>query len=52
MKVFATPLIGALLLCPTAFAASNTELLVQGIITPSACAPVVSGGGNVDFGKV
>ncbi|RFD27929.1 hypothetical protein CER19_16770 [Pseudomonas sp. GL93] len=34
------------------FAASSQDLTVKGIITPSACAPVVSGGGNVDFGKV
>ena len=33
-------------------AASSLDLTVKGIITPSACAPVVSGGGNVDFGKV
>jgi len=52
MKVFAPSLLGALLLCPAAFAASHTELLVQGAITPSACAPVISGAGTVDFGKV
>ncbi|AUZ44936.1 DUF1120 domain-containing protein [Pseudomonas orientalis] len=52
MKVFAPSLLSALLLCPAAFAASNTELLVRGSITPAACAPVVSGGGVVDFGKV
>ena len=34
------------------FAASSLDLTVKGIITPSACAPEVSGGGNVDFGKV
>lgn len=52
MNVFASGLIGALLLSPTAFAASNTDLLVRGSITPSACSPVISGGGTVDFGKV
>lgn len=52
MKVLTFSLTGVLLLCPPAFANSNTELLVQGVITPSACAPVVSGGGIVDFGKV
>lgn len=35
-----------------ALAASSQDLTVKGIITPSACDPVVSGGGNVDFGKV
>ncbi len=33
-------------------AASSQDLSVKGTITPSACAPVVSGGGTVDFGKV
>ena len=35
-----------------AWAASSQDLTVKGVITPSACAPVVSGGGTVDFGKV
>ncbi|AZE82419.1 hypothetical protein C4J98_0990 [Pseudomonas orientalis] len=52
MKVFALSLISTLLLCPPAFAASNTDLLVKGSITPSACEPVISGGGVIDFGKV
>ena len=34
------------------WAASSQDLTVKGVITPSACAPVVSGGGTVDFGKV
>ncbi|MBA1428403.1 DUF1120 domain-containing protein [Pseudomonas orientalis] len=32
-------------------AASSHDLTVKGIITPSACAPMVSGG-TIDFGKV
>lgn len=35
-----------------AMAASNTDLTVKGSITPSACAPLISGGGMVDFGKL
>ncbi|CRM42742.1 hypothetical protein [Pseudomonas sp. 31 R 17] len=33
-------------------AGSSQDLTVKGIITPSACAPMVSGDGTVDFGKV
>ncbi len=35
-----------------AMAASNTDLTVKGSITPSACAPLISGGGMIDFGKL
>ncbi|AZE93161.1 hypothetical protein C4J96_1027 [Pseudomonas orientalis] len=52
MKVFAPSLISVLLLCPSAFAASDTDLTVKGSITPSACEPVISGGGVIDLGKV
>ncbi|QUW65993.1 DUF1120 domain-containing protein [Pseudomonas synxantha] len=41
-----------LTISPLTLAASSLDLTVKGIITPSACAPEVSGGGNVDFGKV
>ncbi|MFL1504653.1 DUF1120 domain-containing protein [Pseudomonas sp. S191] len=34
------------------FAASSIDLTVQGLITPSACAPSLSSGGIVDHGKV
>ncbi|NVZ83794.1 DUF1120 domain-containing protein [Pseudomonas yamanorum] len=44
--------LATLLLAPTALAISKTELTVQGIITPSACDPVVSSGGVVDYGKM
>lgn len=45
-----TPLLIAC--APLAFAASNAELSVSGLITPSACTPSLSGGGIVDHGKV
>ncbi|CAM3260105.1 Protein of unknown function [Pseudomonas gessardii] len=35
-----------------ALAASSTDLTVRGHITPNACAPVMSGGGTIDFGKL
>lgn len=35
-----------------AHAASSTDLTVRGLITPSACAPALSGGGVIDFGKL
>ncbi|MGX5796834.1 DUF1120 domain-containing protein [Pseudomonas sp. E2-15] len=34
------------------FAASSIDLTVQGLITPSACAPNLSSGGIIDHGKV
>lgn len=37
---------------PAAFAASSTDLSVTGVITPSACAPVLSDGGIIDHGKL
>jgi len=35
-----------------AFAASNVDLTVKGLITPNACTPTVSAGGMVDHGKM
>lgn len=37
---------------PQAFAASTTELAVQGLITPSACTLLLSNGGVIDHGKI
>ncbi|WP_392891122.1 DUF1120 domain-containing protein [Pseudomonas migulae] len=47
-------LVGAILLATSAsvFAASSTELTVTGFITPSACDPALSNGGNVHYGKI
>jgi len=36
----------------SAFAASSTDLSVVGTIMPSACAPSLSNGGVVDYGKI
>lgn len=54
MKDSLTALAGALLIahCATALAASSVDLSVTGIITPSACTPSLSNGGQVDFGKI
>ena len=35
-----------------AYAASSVDLTVRGLITPSACEPALSGGGNVEIGKI
>lgn len=49
----AIPLTALLLAAsPLTLAASTTDLAVKGTITPSACAPLISGGGVVDFGKM
>ncbi|MCU1782572.1 DUF1120 domain-containing protein [Pseudomonas sp. 13B_2.1_Bac1] len=48
----AMPLVACLFSTPIALAASSTDLAVKGTITPSACAPLISGGGTVDFGKM
>ncbi|VVN47713.1 Protein GltF [Pseudomonas fluorescens] len=47
-------LVAAMLLASSAsaFAASSTELTVTGFITPSACEPSLSNGGNVTYGKI
>lgn len=54
MDRYALALLAPLLLAcaPAIHAASNTELSVTGLITPSACTPSLSGGGIVDHGKV
>lgn len=36
----------------SAFAASSVDLTVRGLITPSACEPILSKGGQVDIGKI
>lgn len=35
-----------------AVAASTIDLSVKGLITPTACTPLLSGGGLIDYGKV
>ena len=35
-----------------ALAASTTDLTLQGLITPTACTPLLSGGGVIDYGKI
>ncbi|ELQ17052.1 hypothetical protein A986_11054 [Pseudomonas fluorescens BRIP34879] len=47
-------LLAALLLlsASSAIAASSVDLSVHGLITPSACEPGLSNGGNVDLGKL
>jgi type 1 fimbria pilin len=52
MNLFVTRAALLLVFTPAVFAASNTDLTVKGSITPSACAPLISGGGVVDFGKM
>lgn len=52
MNLFVTRAALLLLFTPAVFAASNTDLTVKGSITPSACAPLISGGGMIDFGKM
>jgi hypothetical protein len=37
---------------PQAYAASSTDLTVTGLITPSACTPLLSNTGVVDLGKI
>jgi hypothetical protein len=52
MNAFASRLLLTLLFAPSAFAASSTDMTVKGVIVPSACEPLISGGGVVDFGKM
>ncbi len=52
MNLCATRTALLLLFTPVVFASSNTDLSVSGTITPSACAPLISDGGMVDFGKM
>ncbi|WP_028620849.1 DUF1120 domain-containing protein [Pseudomonas sp. Ant30-3] len=50
LTAFATTvLLGAM---PLAWAASSTDLTVTGTITPTACTPLLSNGGVVDYGKI
>lgn len=37
---------------PATFAASTVDLTVTGLITPNSCTPTLSGGGQVDYGKI
>jgi type 1 fimbria pilin len=37
---------------PFALATSSTDLTVTGLITPVACTPTFSGGGDIDLGKI
>jgi type 1 fimbria pilin len=37
---------------PCTFAASNVDLAVTGLITPSACSPTLDQEGVIDFGKI
>lgn len=39
-------------LAPATFAASRVDLAVQGRITPSACTPLLSENGRIDYGKI
>ena len=39
-------------IAPFALAASTTDLIVTGSITPNACIPSLSGNGLVDYGKI
>ncbi|MGY2400909.1 DUF1120 domain-containing protein [Pseudomonas sp. SDO5271_S396] len=54
MKDSLIALAGVLLIAhgTLALAASSVDLTVKGAITPSACAPSLSNGGNVDYGKI
>lgn len=54
MKDFLAAFTGALLVAHgvVATAASSVELSVKGAITPSACTPGLSQGGQIDFGKI
>lgn len=54
MKDSLAALAGVLLIthATLTIAASSTDLSVKGSITPSACAPSLSEGGQVDFGKL
>ncbi|PQZ95488.1 MULTISPECIES: DUF1120 domain-containing protein [Pseudomonas] len=50
---FKTALATALLVTGAqALAASSVDLTVKGLITPSACTPVLSNGGSVEYGKI
>ncbi|WDU61342.1 DUF1120 domain-containing protein [Pseudomonas poae] len=44
--------LAAVLLAPSVLADSSADFAVIGTITPNACAPSISGGGVVDYGKM
>ena len=54
MKNYLAALTASALICaaPFAVAASSTDLTVTGSITPSACMPLLSGGGHIELGKI
>ncbi|NWB51573.1 DUF1120 domain-containing protein [Pseudomonas sp. F8002] len=54
MKLTLNALATALLISTSAsaLAASTVDLTVQGVITPNACTPSLSGSGVVDYGKI
>lgn len=54
MDKYIPTLVASLLLAnlSTAWAASNTDLNVTGLITPNACTPGLSDGGTIDHGKL
>lgn len=54
MDKYIPTLVASLLLAnvSTAWAASNTDLNVTGLITPNACTPGLSDGGVIDHGKL
>lgn len=54
MNISLAVLSGALLLAMTSsvFAASSVDLTVKGLITPSACTPILAQGGVADYGKI
>lgn len=41
-----------IVVAPAAFAQSTTDITVIGTITPMACTPTLSGGGEFNFGKI
>jgi type 1 fimbria pilin len=52
-KYFAALTTTALIIAaPFALAASSTDLTVTGIITPVACTPSFTGGGDIEIGKI
>lgn len=54
MKKYFAALSTTALICvaPYALAASSTDLTVKGTITPAACMPTLSDGGDIDHGKI
>jgi hypothetical protein len=54
LNKYLPPLMAALLLTGASytFAASSTDLIVRGIITPAACTPNLSSNGVIDYGTI